>query len=130
MNVQLNHTIVWCRDKQKSARFLVDILGLEAATPFGPMLVVPLGNGVSLDYYNHEAPIATQHYAFLVGDDEFDAVFGRIEQRKIRYWADPGKQRDGELYEHNGGRGFYFEDPDGHLLEVMTRTYDLGAYPA
>jgi catechol 2,3-dioxygenase-like lactoylglutathione lyase family enzyme len=94
------------------------------------MLVVPLGNGVSLDYYNHEAPIATQHYAFLVGDHEFDAVFGRIKQRKIRYWADPGRQREGELYEHNGGRGFYFDDPDGHLLEVMTRAYDLGAYPA
>jgi len=127
MTAQLNHTIVWCRDKQKSSQFLIDMLGLGPATPFGAMLVVPLGNGVSLDYYNHEEPIARQHYAFLVSDDEFDAAFARIKRRKIRYWADPGKQRESELYAHNGGRGFYFDDPDGHLLEIMTRAYSLGA---
>ena len=126
MNVQLNHTIVWCRDKQKSSAFLVDLLGLEKPVPFGAMLVVALGNQVSLDFYESEDKIAQQHYAFLMPDDEFDRVFARIEQRGIRYWADPGKQRPMELYAHNGGRGLYFDDPDGHLLEVMTRVYDLG----
>jgi catechol 2,3-dioxygenase-like lactoylglutathione lyase family enzyme len=126
VNVQLNHTIVWCRDKQKSSAFLVDVLGLEKPVPFGPMLVVALGNQVSLDFYESEDKIAQQHYAFLMPDDEFDRVFARIEQRGIRYWADPGKQRPMELYAHNGGRGLYFDDPDGHLLEVMTRVYDLG----
>ena len=127
MNVQLNHTIVWCRDKQKSSAFLVDLLGLEKPVPFGAMLVVALGNQVSLDFYESEDKIAQQHYAFLMPDDEFDRVFARIEQRGIRYWADPGKQRPMELYAHNGGRGLYFDDPDGHLLEVMTRVYDLGS---
>ena len=127
MNVQLNHTIVWCRDKQKSSAFLVDLLGLEKPVPFGAMLVVALGNQVSLDFYESEDKIAQQHYAFLMPDDEFDRVFARIEQRGIRYWADPGKQRPMELYAHNGGRGLYFDDPDGHLLEAMTRVYDLGA---
>ena len=127
MNVQLNHTIVWCRDKQKSSAFLVDLLGLEKPVPFGAMLVVALGNQVSLDFYESEDNIAQQHYAFLMPDDEFDRVFARIEKRGIRYWADPGKQRPMELYAHNGGRGLYFDDPDGHLLEVMTRPYDLGA---
>ena len=126
MNVQLNHTIVWCRDKQKSSAFLVDLLGLEKPVPFGAMLVVALGNQVSLDFYESEDKIAQQHYAFLMPDDEFDRVFARIEERGIRYWADPGKQRPMELYAHNGGRGLYFDDPDGHLLEVMTRVYDLG----
>ena len=129
MNVQLNHTIVWCRDKQESSAFLVDLLGLEKPVPFGPMLVVALGNQVSLDFYESEDEIAQQHYAFLLPDDEFDRVFARIEQRGIRYWADPGKQRPMELYAHNGGRGLYFDDPDGHLLEMLTRPYDLGAYP-
>ena len=126
MNVQLNHTIVWCRDKQKSSAFLVDLLGLEKPVPFGAMLVVALGNQVSLDFYESEDKIAQQHYAFLMPDDEFDRAFARIEQRGIRYWADPAKQRPMELYAHNGGRGLYFDDPDGHLLEVMTRVYDLG----
>ena len=126
VNVQLNHTIVWCRDKQKSSAFLVEVLGLEKPVPFGAMLVVALGNQVSLDFYESEDKIAQQHYAFLMPDDEFDRVFARIEQRGIRYWADPGKQRPMELYAHNGGRGLYFDDPDGHLLEVMTRVYDLG----
>jgi catechol 2,3-dioxygenase-like lactoylglutathione lyase family enzyme len=126
MSVQLNHTIVWCRDKLNSTRFLTEMLELPSPIPFGPMLVVELANGVSLDFFESEKPISKQHYAFLVGEDEFDRVFARIRERKIRYWADPGREREGETYLHNGGRGFYFHDPDGHFLEVMTRPYKLG----
>ena len=125
MSVQLNHTIVWCHDKEKSASFLVDLLDLERPIPFGPMLVVQLNNAVSLDFYAQEGHIALQHYAFLVSDTEFEDVFGRIRERGLPFWADPGRQRAGETYEHNGGRGVYFLDPDGHLLEVMTRPYAL-----
>ncbi|MDN7181479.1 VOC family protein [Caballeronia sp. SEWSISQ10-4 2] len=127
MSVELNHTIVWCRDKQKSTRFLMDILDLPSPVEFGQMLVVQLANGVSLDFFNSEDPISMQHYAFLIGEDEFDQVFARIRDRRLKYWADPGKQRAGETYGHNGGRGVYFDDPDGHLLEVMTRPYKIGA---
>jgi catechol 2,3-dioxygenase-like lactoylglutathione lyase family enzyme len=127
MSVELNHTIVWCRDKQKSTRFLMDILDLPSPVAFGQMLVVQLANGVSLDFFNSEDPISMQHYAFLIGEDEFDQVFARIRDRGLPYWADPGKQRAGETYSHNGGRGVYFDDPDGHLLEVMTRPYKIGA---
>ncbi|MES2490099.1 MAG: VOC family protein [Pseudomonadota bacterium] len=123
MNVQLNHTIVWCRDKQKSSAFLIEILGLPEPIPFGPMLVVKLSNEVSLDFYDHDEKIASQHYAFLVSENEFDKIFGRIRERGLQYWAAPGKQQANQTYEHNGGRGVYFEDPDGHLLEVMTRPY-------
>ncbi|MCW3481986.1 VOC family protein [Neisseriaceae bacterium JH1-16] len=126
MSVQLNHTIVWCRDKQKSATFLIEIMGLPSPTPFGPMLVVRLSNGVSLDFNVHDGDIASQHYAFLVGEDEFDQIFARIRERGLQYWATPGKQRPSEIYRHNGGRGFYFDDPDGHRLEVMTRPYEAG----
>jgi catechol 2,3-dioxygenase-like lactoylglutathione lyase family enzyme len=128
MNVQLNHTIVWCRDKRESSAFLTELLELESPVTFGPMLVVALGNSVSLDYYESTDRIALQHYAFLVDDAGFERVFERVKRRGLQYWADPGKQRPGELYDHNGGRGFYFDDPNGHLLEVMTRPYDLSAY--
>lgn len=124
MAVELNHTIVWCRDKRKSASFLVEMLDLPAPAPFGPMLVVALANGVSLDFYEQEGEIASQHYAFLVGDGDFDRILARIRSKQLPFWAAPGKQRAGETYEHDGGRGVYFDDPDGHLLEVMTRPYD------
>jgi catechol 2,3-dioxygenase-like lactoylglutathione lyase family enzyme len=126
VNVQLNHTIVWCHDKQKSASFLIELLGLPSPSKFGPMLVVPLSNNVSLDYYEQPGKIALQHYAFLLSEDEFDQVFARIQDKKLPYWADPGKQHSGEIYRLYGGRGVYFDDPDGHLLEVMTRPYEIG----
>ncbi|MGN7742557.1 VOC family protein [Pseudomonas sp. 22526] len=122
MSVQLNHTIVWCRDKQGSADFLVQLLGLPPPTPFGPMLVVQLDNGVSLDYYDNDPPIASQHYAFLVAADDFEPILQRIRQRGLAFWADPGKQRPNEINRHEGGRRVYFDDPDGHLLEVFSQT--------
>ncbi len=123
MAIELNHTIVWCSDQQKSATFLTELFGLPEPTRFGPFLVVTLANGVSLDYYTLETRIARQHYAFLITEAEFDAIFARIEERGMTYWADPGRTEAGETYRHNGGRGLYFDDPDGHLLEIMTRPY-------
>ena len=123
MAVQLNHTIVWCHDKVESSRFLTDVLGLPAARPFGPMLVVPLNNGVSLDFYERDGEIASQHYAFLISEAEFDRAFQRIQARGLPFWADPGRRRSGEINHDDGGRGLYFEDPDGHFLEILTRPY-------
>jgi catechol 2,3-dioxygenase-like lactoylglutathione lyase family enzyme len=60
---------------------------------------------------------------FLISEEEFDTVFARIQDRELDYWADPGRTEYGEIYRHNGGRGLYFKDPDGHLLEIMTRPY-------
>ena len=126
MCAQLNHTIVWCRDKQKSATFLTEILDLSKPTRFGPFLVVELSNGVSLDFCEIDREIASQHYAFLIGEDDFDQVFARIRERGLQYWADPGQHRVAEINRDDGGRGMYFEDPDGHLLEVITRPYGSG----
>ena len=121
MSVRFNHTIVWCRDKQRSATFLADVLGLPAPAPFGPFLVVNLDDGASLDFDQIEGDVASHHYAFLIDEDDFDSIFGRVVERGLQYWADPGKRRAGEIYRHNGGRGVYFEDPDGHLMEILTR---------
>jgi len=126
VTVALNHTIVWCRDKEVSARYLCDVLGLGVPTPFGPFLVVALANGVSMDFRNHlgtELDIAPQHYAFLVSDAEFEEIFGRIRAKGQEYWADPQMSSPGEVNERDGGRGVYFSDPDGHMLEIITVPY-------
>ena len=120
---ELNHTIVWCSDKQRSSAFLSAILGLPPARTFFHFLVVDLSNGVSLDYYQKEGPVSPQHYAFLVTDGEFDAAFGRIKDAGMDYWADPARSQPGEINSHFGGRGVYFADPDNHLLELITRPY-------
>ena len=126
MSVQLNHTIVSCRDQQRSAAFLTEILGLPPATRFGPFLVVEADNHVSLDFSETSREIAPQHYAFLVDEENFDASFSRIRERALTYWADPGQTRREETNTRDGGRGLYFEDPDGHMLEILTRPYGSG----
>lgn len=125
MPVQLNHTIMWVHDQKASAKFLTSILGLPEATRFGPFLVVNLDNDVSLDLYEKDASdkISLQHYAFLITEAEFDEIFARIRERNLDYWADPGRTRAGEINTHFGGRGLYFKDPNGHLLEIITRPY-------
>jgi catechol 2,3-dioxygenase-like lactoylglutathione lyase family enzyme len=127
VSVQLNHTIVWCRDQQRSAAFLTGILGLPAATRFAHFLVVEADNGVSLDFAETTGTITPQHYAFLVGEEEFDAAFGRIQGHGLPYWADPGQTQPHAINHRDGGRGVYFEDPDGHRLEIITRPYGSGS---
>jgi catechol 2,3-dioxygenase-like lactoylglutathione lyase family enzyme len=127
MSTDLDHTIVAARDKKVSAKFLADILGLEVGAPFGPFLPVTTGNTVNLDFMDASGEeIAPQHYAFLVSEKEFDAIFGRIQQRKIAYYADPLHKQAGTINHRDGGRGLYFDNPDGHNLEILTRRYGSG----
>ena len=121
--VQLNHTIVHARDKRASARFLAEMFDLPAPTAFGPFLDIELSNGVTLAYLETDEEIQVQHYAFLVSEEEFDQIFGRIRKRGLKHWADPGRTREGEINRNDGGRGVYFEDPSGNLLEIITRPY-------
>ena len=123
MAIQLNHTIVNARDKRRSAKFMAELLGVAAPTTFGPFMVVNVDNGVSLDFIDHQGPITRQHYAFLVSELEFDAIFARIRERGLTYYADPGRERPNQINTHDGGRGVYWQDPDGHLLEIITRPY-------
>lgn len=126
MTVKLNHTIVSARDKRASASFLAEILGLPAPVPFGQFLGVQVDNDVTLDFADARGGITPQHYAFLIGETEFDEIFGRIRERKLPYWADPYRRRPGEINTGDGGRRIYFEDPSGHYLEVLTRPYGSG----
>ncbi|MCY1057518.1 VOC family protein [Nannocystis sp. SCPEA4] len=126
MTARFNHTIVHARDKRISADFLTQVLELPAPAPFGPFLSVQLGNDVALDFVDDDGEIATQHYAFLISEAEFDRIFARIVGRGLAYWADPGRHRPGEINTRDGGRGVYFEDPSGHFLEILTRPYGSG----
>jgi catechol 2,3-dioxygenase-like lactoylglutathione lyase family enzyme len=126
MTVQLNHTIVFSRDKKESATFLAEIFGLPEPSPFGPFLAVQADNDVTLDFMDVDGEITSQHYAFLVSEQEFDGIFGRIQERGLTYWADPGHTQPGKINRNDGGRGVYFEDPNGHNLEAITRPYGSG----
>jgi catechol 2,3-dioxygenase-like lactoylglutathione lyase family enzyme len=126
MAVQLNHTIVAARDKDASARFLAEVLGLPEPTPFGPFMTVETANGVTLDYVESGGDITSQHYAFLVSEADFDVIFARIQERGLDYWADPFHRQPGEINRNDGGRGVYFDDPNGHRLEIITRPYGGG----
>lgn len=120
MSVELNHTIVCATDHEASAGFLAGIFGLAVDPATGPFVPIRLANGVTLDYMQ-VGRVSSQHYAFLVGDDEFDAAMTRIEAAGITYWADPFHAEPGGINRMNGGRGVYFEDPDGHNMELLTR---------
>lgn len=124
MTIKLNHTIVHSKDKRAAAEFFAGLFGLPKPKPFGPFLGVEVGNEVTLDFLDADGmEVQMQHYAFLVSDAEFDQIFGRIKERGLKYWADPGQKQQGRINHHFGGRGVYFEDPSGHLLEIITKPY-------
>lgn len=125
MNISFNHTIVASRDKRESAEFLTELFGLPSPKPFGHFMVVELEHGASLDYADagEGEEIRRQHYAFLVSEDDFDAIYAKITSRDLQHWADPGAKRPGEVNHRDGGRGVYFRDPSGHAMEILTRPY-------
>ncbi|MET7420060.1 VOC family protein [Dactylosporangium sp. NPDC005555] len=123
MAVQLNHTIVHVRDQERSARLLAEVLGVADPVRFGPFLVVELANNCSLDFAQEHGTIHAQHYAFLVSEAEFDEIFARIQAHGLPYWADPYHRQPAQINTNDGGRGLYWEDADGHNLEILTVPY-------
>jgi catechol 2,3-dioxygenase-like lactoylglutathione lyase family enzyme len=125
MAISFNHTIVAARDKRESAEFLAELFGLPSPKPFGNFMVVALEHGVNLDFADaaEGEEIRRQHYAFLVSEPEFDAIYAKIQARGLPHWADPRQSRPGEINHNHGGRGVYFLDPAGHAMEILTRPY-------
>lgn len=128
MAISFNHTIVAAKNRAESAHYFTEVFGLPPAKEFGPFLAVTLEHGASLDFA--QAPdgqeIHPQHYAFLVDEADFDAIYGRILQRGQQHWADPRGVGVNEINHNDGGRGVYFQDPAGHYLEIITRPYGSG----
>jgi len=128
MAIQFNHTILYAHDSQASAKILAEMLGLSAPARWGPFVVVKTDNGTNLDFMDTDGEITSQHYAFLVEESDFDAIFERIRARKLAYLADPGQTQPNQINHRDGGRGLYFEDPNGHFLEIITRPYGSGGW--
>ena len=127
MAVEFNHTLVNVHDKWAAARSVADILGLAEPGVWGPFAVVTLDNGASLDFQQvDDEKVHQQHYAFLVSEGEFDEILGRITARGFTYWADPFRREPGKWNTDDGGRGLYWEGPNGHVLEIITRPYGSG----
>jgi catechol 2,3-dioxygenase-like lactoylglutathione lyase family enzyme len=118
----MDHLAVAAKDKQQSAAFLKDLLGLPEPTSWGPFLSVTLDDGVRLDYAEPGVDFHGQHYALLVSDDVFDRALERIKAQGVPFSAGPGHS-PGEINTNHGGRGVYFDDPSGHHLELITRPY-------
>jgi catechol 2,3-dioxygenase-like lactoylglutathione lyase family enzyme len=125
--IQLNHTIVPANDAKASATFLAEILGRDAPVRFGPFWDLALDNDVTLAFQSTDEKFPIEHYAFLVSESEFDTIFERIRSRSLTYWADPMHQRPFEINRNDGGRGLYWNDPNGHYLEIITRPYGSGS---
>jgi hypothetical protein len=128
MSVELNHHIVHVRDRRASAASVAEILGLDPPTDWGPFTQLRLANNVELDFADdhRDGEIQATHYAFLVSEAEFDDIYGRIVERGLDHWADPMASRPGEINHNDGGRGVYWQGPDGHFLEIITRPYGSG----
>jgi len=127
MAIQLNHTILAARDARSSAGWYAELFGLEAPEHLPPFWQVKTANEVNLDFIDHDpveyGEIEPRHLAFLIAEDDFDAIFGKVLERGLDHYADPHKRLSGEINHHDGGRGVYFEDPDGHWLEIITVPY-------
>jgi catechol 2,3-dioxygenase-like lactoylglutathione lyase family enzyme len=129
VTVRLNHTIVASRDKEAAALFLSELLDLPAPVLLGPFAMVQVGE-TSLDFVDAGGEPVEQHYAFLVSEREFDDILARIRARRLAYWSDPSRGDPGRINTWDDGRGVYFDDPSGHLLEILTRPYGSGGTDA
>jgi catechol 2,3-dioxygenase-like lactoylglutathione lyase family enzyme len=119
MAIVLDHTIVPARDKDASARFFAQIMGLSYQGTSGHFAPVQVNESLTFDFDNRET-FESHHYAFYISDDEFDAILARVQAAGRPYGSGPMSHQDGKINTRRGGRGFYFADLDGHLLEVMT----------
>ena len=127
MKPQLNHLIVWAKDRRAAAEFFSDIAGMGTPTEFGHFTQVETGNGVALDFADTKDDPPGLHLAFLVTERQFDEIFGRIIDNELPHWADPRRSRPGDINHRDGGRGVYFSDPHTNVgWEIITRPYGSG----
>jgi catechol 2,3-dioxygenase-like lactoylglutathione lyase family enzyme len=118
MTITLNHTIVPARDKAETAKFFAHIFGLKRGRSnyFAPVRI----NKTLTLLFDDDSKFESHHLAFHVSNREFDAIFARIKAANIVYGSAPWSLDDGKLNDWGGGRGLYFRDPNGHVLEIMT----------
>jgi catechol 2,3-dioxygenase-like lactoylglutathione lyase family enzyme len=119
MTIRLDHTIVPAKDKVAAAAFFADIFGFTVKPGQGYFAQVQVNESLTLDFADAPEPLS-HHYAFHISEAEFEAIFGRVQAKGIPYGSEPYNRTNTQLYTRRGGRGFYFDDPNGQVLEVMT----------
>ncbi len=124
MTITLNHTIVPCFDKQASAKLYCRLFGFEYLGEFSRFLVVRVNETLSLDFDSREK-FESHHYAFKVSEQEFDEIFARLQAEGLKYGSGPAEAENMTINHNYGGRGVYFRDPNGHLLEMLTTDYEM-----
>ena len=124
MEITLNHTIINSKNNVKSARFYERIFGFNFIKEWEHFAVVKVNSTLTLDFLTKES-FSTQHYAFKVSENEFDDIFNRIIEEGLVYGSDPYNRENMTINHHYNGRGVYFPDPDGHILEILTVDYNL-----
>jgi len=122
MEITLNHTIVPSHDNVASAKFYEAIFGFEFVKEWGHFAVVKVNRTLTLDFMN-EDDFPSLHYAFKVSDQQFDDILGRVKLENISFGSGPGSSADGKITHRFNGRGVYFKDPNGHVLEIITKDY-------
>jgi catechol 2,3-dioxygenase-like lactoylglutathione lyase family enzyme len=123
MAIVLDHTIVPVKDKITSAMFFAEILGLTVKLGQSHFAQVQINEKLTFDFADKarfDPKAQSHHYAFHVSDAEFRAILDKVKAKGLLFGSEPSSRTDGELYSRRGRRGFYFEDPNSHLLEVMT----------
>jgi catechol 2,3-dioxygenase-like lactoylglutathione lyase family enzyme len=125
MTIRLDHTIVPAQDRHAAAQFFAEVFGLEVSSAQGQFSQVRINDSLTFDFADSDEPGGFgkgqgHHYAFHISDAEFDEILDRVKARGIAYGSGPHAHTDGKINTRRGGRGFYFEGPDGHLWEVMT----------
>ncbi|MGE4594510.1 MAG: VOC family protein [Gammaproteobacteria bacterium] len=123
MEITLNHTIVQSHNNVESAQFYADIFDFEFVKEWGSFAVVKVNSTLSLDFTTNTKEFPSNHYAFKVSDQQFDEIIGRVQSNNIAFGGDPSSVDDGEINHNYGGRGVYFKDPNGHVLEIITADY-------
>jgi catechol 2,3-dioxygenase-like lactoylglutathione lyase family enzyme len=123
MSVELDHVVVHATRPRRSAELLATVLDVPVLPDWDPFVRLQTSNHVTLDYARGVAPFTEQHCAFLVDDETFDAAHRRLRDRRVPIWADPFRRRPGAINNRYRGRGVYFDDPDGHLMELITARY-------
>lgn len=124
MTIQLDHFIVPSRNQIAAAKLLAELLGVPwAETAIGPFSPVFLNEGLTLDFIETDEQFPVHHYCFRVGDEEFDAILERIKAAGIKYRSAVRGPVDMQISTQFGGRGIYWNEPDGHQWEMLTVSY-------
>lgn len=123
MTARFNHTIIASTDAAQMHQFYLELLEAQSAPSWGPFQNLVIGDGVLLQFATPPMDFPPQHYAYLLDDEHFDRAHAWIQRQGHEFWADPQRQKPGEINQEHNGRGLYLLDPSGHYLELLTKPY-------